>query len=203
MKKIDTAVILAGGKNTRLPVLKGFLKIDNSTIIQKNIDNLKNIFRKIFISTNNPEHYFKFGLQLIGDVFQSNGPMAGIYSSLINIQGDAIFVIACDMPFLNKDLIIFICEQYETQAKIKSIEAVVPIYNKQIQPLFAIYSKKCLSRMEQGIKQDKTNLKKFLKNEVNCFFIDASKIKKIDKFGKSFININTIKDYKHYIGGNI
>jgi molybdopterin-guanine dinucleotide biosynthesis protein A len=194
-----TGVILAGGENRRFPSLKAFIKIasykDNHTIIERNLKLLKGIFDEVFISTNIPEKYFYLDAPLIGDVLPSRGPMSGIYSSLINAKGDCIFVIACDMPFVKREVVSVICEKHLEMSSIKQVDATIPVFNDELQPLFGVYCKTALPYLENCVLNEKTSMKRLL-SEINTNFIVESDIMKIDPTGKSFVNINTVEDYE-------
>lgn len=186
-----TGVVLAGGKNLRFPTLKSFIKIDDSTIIEKSLALLGNIFDEIFISTNMPEKYFYLGVPLIGDVLPSRGPMSGIYSALINSKYNSIFVVACDMPFVQRDVVSFICKKHLPL----NYDATIPIYNGEPQPLLGIYCRTILDVLEDLILKGKTSMKGFL-SEIKTNFIEESDIMTVDPDGRSFVNINTMEDYK-------
>jgi molybdopterin-guanine dinucleotide biosynthesis protein A len=200
-----TGVILAGGENRRFPTLKGFIKIEGAVIIEKNLKLFEDIFDEVFISTNMPEKYFYLGVPLIGDAIPSRGPMSGIYSSLINAKGDCIFVIACDMPFVKRDIISFICKRHREVFKggfhrgdLESpscIDATVPIYNGEPQPLPGVYCKTTLSYLEDCVLNEKTSMRRLL-GKINTHFIGESDIMTIDPDGRSFVNINTMEDYE-------
>lgn len=192
MIKGITGVVLAGGENKRFPTLKGFIRVGDSTIIEKNLGLLGRIFHKVFISTNMPEAYFFSGATLIGDALPSKGPMSGIYSSLVNAGGDDIFVIACDMPFPDRDVASFICEEHLKLSG--TFDATVPVYNGKPQPLFGVYSRTVLPHLEAGILNGKVSLRRLL-NEIKTNLVDESAIRAIDPGGRSFININTVEDY--------
>jgi molybdopterin-guanine dinucleotide biosynthesis protein A len=198
---VRNAVILAGGENRRFPSLKAFIKIasykDNHTIIERNLKLLKGIFDEVFISTNKPEIYFYLGVPLIGDVPPSRGPMSGIYSSLINAKGDCIFVIACDMPFVERDVVSFICKKHSPLC----VDATIPVYNGQPQPLLGVYCKTALAYLEDRVLSEKTSMKRLL-SEINTHFIGESDIMTIDPDGRSFVNINTLEDYEKVISAS-
>ncbi|MDI6801340.1 MAG: molybdenum cofactor guanylyltransferase [Thermodesulfovibrionales bacterium] len=192
-------VILAGGQNKRFPSLKSFIKINNYTIIEKNLILLKEIFDEVIISTNIPEKYFYLGAPLIGDILPSLGPMSGIYSSLLNSKHGSIFIVACDMPFIKKELIYFVCKKHLESfysGHSETIDATVPIYDGEPQPLFGVYCNKAMPYLEAAILSGKTSLKRFL-NEIKTRFINESEIRVVDPDGMSFVNINTIEDYKN------
>ncbi len=109
------ALILAGGENKRLPVLKGFLEVNGKRIIESNIELLSRIFDRVIISTDKPELYFPFGVLMLGDIIKYRGPMIGIFSALTVPEISEIFVTACDMPFIKPELIRYIVDKYNTQ----------------------------------------------------------------------------------------
>jgi molybdopterin-guanine dinucleotide biosynthesis protein A len=195
-EEVTTAVILAGGGNRRFGALKSFINIEGTPIIVRTLSLLKELFQEVFISTNDPEPYFhlvgRLGAKLIGDVLPSRGPMSGIHSALLNAKGPGIFVVACDMPFLNKEVITFVCSRMKGCG---DCDAVVPVFNNEPQPLSGLYSRTLLPYLEEGIMHEKTALIPFLR-EVNTYFINESDMRTIDPGGRSFMNINTVEDYE-------
>ncbi len=190
-----SGAILAGGENKRFPVLKGFLKINGVTIIEKNIHLLQTICNEVFISTNKPELYFNLRVNIFGDIFPLRGPMSGIYSSLMNAKNDNLFILACDMPFVNDRILSLIIEKHLEEVTSDYHYATIPIYNNKLQPLCGIYNKKILPILETHLLDEKNSIYLFLK-EIKTNLINEHEIKQIDPYGKSFVNINTIDDYE-------
>ena len=191
------AIILAGGENKRFPVIKGFLEISGKRIIERNIELLKGIFDRVIISTNNPELYFYLGVLMVGDVVEYRGPMTGILSGLTIPEVSEVFVTACDMPFINAELIKYIVDKWE-----KEYDALIPIFDDKPQPLLGIYSKRIAKSMEQSIINGERSLREFLRG-INVFYINEEEVRNIDPESRSFININTIEDFQKEIGGEI
>jgi len=191
------AIILAGGENKRFPVIKGFLEISGKRIIETNIELLKGIFDRVIISTNNPELYFYLGVLMVGDVVEYRGPMTGILSGLTIPEVSEVFVTACDMPFINAELIKYIVDKWE-----KEYDALIPIFDDKPQPLLGIYSKRIAKSMEQSIINGERSLREFLRG-INVFYINEEEVRNIDPESRSFININTIEDFQKEIGGEI
>jgi molybdopterin-guanine dinucleotide biosynthesis protein A len=183
-------LILAGGENKRIPLIKGFLEIRNRKIIETNIELLKSIFSRVILSVNNPELYFYLGLPMIGDVVDSRGPMTGILSVFMNTESSDIFVTACDMPYINAILIKHMVEKYNDR-----FDALIPLYDGKPQPLFGIYAKRLSEQMERTIRDGKKSLIDFLKT-IDVRYINEEEVRSIDPEGRSFVNINTFKDYQ-------
>ncbi|MFQ3573872.1 MAG: molybdenum cofactor guanylyltransferase, partial [Thermodesulfovibrionales bacterium] len=121
-----SGAILAGGKNTRFPKIKAFIKIDGITIIEKNISILRHLFEEVIISANQTEIYKPFDVPIVQDSLPSRGPLTGIYSCLKVCRGNALFVVACDMPLVSKEIIITLCDYYLSVKG--SVSALVPIF---------------------------------------------------------------------------
>jgi len=194
-----TGVILAGGQNTRFPIQKGFISIKGIPIIERNLALMRSLFRYVLISTNMPEAYFSLGAPLVGDMLPSRGPMAGIYTSLINSRDPSIFVSACDMPFLDARVIRLVCEKYNEQSNRDRIDAAVPVFDNEPQPLLGVYCNTVLPALEEGILNDKVSLRQFLK-EIKVYFVDEADVRLVDPQGRSFVNINTVDDYEMISG---
>lgn len=200
------ALILAGGENKRIPIIKSFLEIGGKRIIDSNIEILKGIFDDIVISTNDPWLYFHLGVPMVGDIFKYKGPMAGILSALVALKEEEIFVTACDMPFIKPELISYIVDKWAKNrenvlhivhytSQNNGYDAVIPVFNGKSQPLLGIYSKRIIKTMEETIKTSNRSLRDLLK-KLKVLYIPEEEVRRVDLFGISFVNINTIEDYK-------
>lgn len=190
------AVILMGGRNSRMGGnIKGFLKIEDITFLEKIIKDLEE-FDNIYISINKNFSYKeikeleRMGLKVIVDEYDDIGPIGGIYSSLKNCKEEYLFITACDMPRINKYLID------ELKAHIEdNIDAVLFSKNKLIYPLGAIYSKKLIPYIEDLILQGDYKLLNLIKNS-NFTELPLEDTNLSDEI---FININTPKEYDELI----
>ncbi|GBE27983.1 putative molybdenum cofactor guanylyltransferase [bacterium BMS3Bbin03] len=187
-----TAVILAGGKNSRIGRNKAFLQIGDNTFIERIVAKLKSLFENIIIVTNTPTDYEFPGIKLIKDIIPDKGPLGGIYSGL-NFSSDFYnFFVACDMPFLNLDFIDYMCNRVE------GYDLVIPYVNGRYEPLHAIYSKNCSVPIKMQLKENNLKITDFF-NQVKINKINEQEISRFDPEFQSFININTIKDFENKI----
>jgi molybdopterin-guanine dinucleotide biosynthesis protein A len=190
------ALILAGGQNKRMPLLKAFLQVEGRSIIESSVELLKGIFNRVIISSNYPEIYFYLDVLLVGDVMEERGPMTGILSGLSLPGAAEVFVTACDMPFINGILTRYMIDRWESGR-----EALIPVFGGKPQPLFGIYSRKIAGAMEESIRRGDRGLIDFLGGR-NVLYVEEKEVRNIDAEGKSFVNINTIDDVKRE-GGKI
>jgi molybdopterin-guanine dinucleotide biosynthesis protein A len=187
-----TGIILAGGKSSRINTNKAFLKIGETPIIEVIIKILQKVFNQIIIVTNNTEKFQYIGVKIVKDLIPEKGPLGGIYSGL-KISGDFHnFVVACDMPLLNTDLIKFMLENKN------GFDAIVPKLDASYQPLYAIYSKNCTNVIKTQIQDGNLKITDFLHN-VRLKEISKETIKMFDPKLLSFFNINTYTDYKEVL----
>ncbi|MBI5220123.1 MAG: molybdenum cofactor guanylyltransferase [Bacteroidia bacterium] len=190
-----TGVILAGGKNTRIGgKCKAFIQLNDTSIISTTISTLEQIFNKIIIVTNNPSDFtaFKSKYSIITDNIKDIGPLGGIHSSLYYCSSEAIFVVPCDMPYLNRELIEKQIEFYNKS----DCDALIPRIGTSIEPLHAIYKKTINNRLQSFIKKTRDySIREFLKL-INVQYMDM-KGNKSNR--KAFTNINTIGDIERII----
>ncbi len=190
-----TGVILAGGENRRMPVPKAFIKVRGKKIIERSLSIMKSLFREVFIVTDRPADYVYLGVPMLGDAYDIRGPMTGILTSLICSSNSWIFATACDMPFINEELIRYGASQRD------GYEAVTPLLDGLTEPLFSFYSKLMITGMEKTLLSGDTGLKDFL-NTKRVKYLREKEIRKIDPEISSFINFNTPEDLEIYTRKN-
>lgn len=179
-----------------MPVLKAFLLVEGKTILERSIEVLGRVFGKIVISTNMPERYFSFGLPMIGDVRNEKGPMTGILSVLAATGEDAVFFVACDMPFLNEELIRYMKTVFEGHREgDEEVNAVIPASGGNFEPLFGIYTRHCIAHIQRMLAGSRKGLVEMFR-EIRVITIPGEIVEALDPEGRSFINLNTFDDYE-------
>jgi molybdopterin-guanine dinucleotide biosynthesis protein A len=181
-----TSIILAGGKNLRLGRNKALEVIGGKTIIERVFGQLEPISSQIVVVTSWAQFDVELNLNadVVADIYPGMGPLGGIYTGLTASISDVNIIAACDMPFLNTELM-----QYMSEI-LTDYDAVVPrLANEMIEPLHAVYSKKCLSRIDERLAAKKLSIHAFL-DEVNVRYVEEEESRKIDPELISFFNIN-------------
>lgn len=184
-----TAIILAGGKSTRMGVNKSLLKIGGFTIIERVVNLLNPLFSKIMLITNNPEEYSFLELDKFGDIYTSVGPLAGIHSGLVHSKTEKNFIISCDIPLMTRELISYIIE-YPTD---KSI--IIGKADNYVQQLCGVYNREVLPLTEQIIKENIVSEERNSDQKKR-----GCKVLELIKLADAQI-INIEQEYKNYIPG--
>ena len=184
-----SAVILAGGKSSRMGRPKALLPFDGEPLIARIVARLREIFDEIVIVAAPGQDLPALPARLTRDQVAYQGPVSGIFHGLSAAQNGASFVGSCDMPFINLSLVSYLV------ANIADYDAVVPFWEGRYQPLFAVYRSAVApllaEQMERGELRPITLLEK-----VRTLRIDESDIRRYDPEGLSFINMNTPADYE-------
>jgi molybdopterin-guanine dinucleotide biosynthesis protein A len=164
-KKFPVSItILLGGKSIRFKKNKALFQIGEKKLFEIVYDNFKDLSNDIFFQTSLPNTNSKIdevinevkksGLRTNYDVYVDKGPLCGIYSALMNSKFEHLFVVAADMPFVDKN-ILFEFNKY------LGFELIVPQWNNNyFEPLCAIYSKKLLPLIKECILSDKLGISK-------------------------------------------
>lgn len=182
-----TGIILAGGKNRRIGQDKSFLRVGNRTIIERIVSTMSKIFNEIIIISNTPEPYRSFGLEIYSDMIPEKNSLGGIYTGLSVSSSQYNFFVACDMPFLNENLIKYMAESIDDS------DIVIPKTKKGYEPLHAIYSKSCIPFIKKQIDQDQLKILDFFLHVT----VKEIETKEIDICGPehtAFLNLNTKQD---------
>ena len=182
-------IILAGGKSSRFKGNKAFAEISSQRLIERVFNVLDAVFPKIIIVTNTPEDYQIFNAEIVIDIYPGRGPLGGMHAGLIASPFELNFVTACDMPFINKELVKYLVDQAAVDD-----DAVVPVIGGYPEPLTAVYRRTCIKYIEKVIMADLYQVKSFYKY-INIKYIPEEEL--LGFWGeKLFFNINTMDDLK-------
>ncbi|QQY79628.1 molybdenum cofactor guanylyltransferase [Keratinibaculum paraultunense] len=193
MKKFGTAIILAGGKSSRMGFDKQFLKINNKRLIDMMIEKLKKEFEEIIIVTNKPKEYRGYGQKILTDIIKNAGPLAGIYTGLKEAKFEYAFVIACDMPNIDIDYINYMKEIIDKY----KVDVCITKVNGNIEPFHGFYSKKITESIREHLETEKRDIKSLVK-KLNTYYIEEKLVKRYSPSLDIFKNLNTKKDLEHF-----
>lgn len=186
-----SCIVLAGGKGLRLGRDKASEIVGDSSLLQRVISSLSLFDSEIIIVTAGEQSLRQsFGytkLKIVADVYPGRGTLGGIYTGLAASDSRYNLVVACDMPFLNHDLLRYLIRLAP------GFGAVVPRLGNMAEPLHAVYSKDCRVSIEALLKRDILSILE-LYPLVRVRYVEAEEINRFDPRHLSFFNINTEDD---------
>jgi molybdopterin-guanine dinucleotide biosynthesis protein A len=180
-----TGVIQAGGRSTRMGGQpKALMELGGRRIIERVIAVVDDVIDDLLIVTNTPELYAFLGLPMVPDVFPEGGSLGGIYTGLKSAPGDAIFTVACDMPFLRHEVVRLVVDRASLA------DVVIPRVGDQYETLHAAYQKTCLPAMEERLLKGRLKIVGFF-DEVRVMVIDEAEVARYGDPTVVFMNVNT------------
>jgi len=182
------AVILVGGKSSRMGRAKALLPFDNEPLIAHVVRRLKSWFPEIIVVAAPDQELPELSAVLVRDEIAYQGPVSGIYHGLKAATKDVCFVTSCDAPFLNFELIDHLLEQ------ISDYDVVVPFWQERFQPLHAIYRTSVVPLLKEQLERGELR-PIFLYDKVRTRKIQEAEIRRLDPEGLSFLNMNSPADY--------
>jgi len=184
-----TGILLAGGKSRRMGVDKRFVHIGERTLLESSLEVLRSVFRKILIVIAQDSADLAANAPVIRDLVPDCGNLGGLYTGLKQATTDDVFVVACDMPFLDSKTI-----RYFTDLK-GDADVVMANLHNQLHPMHALYSRRCLSVIEGMIAADQLKIQDMLRHpSLRVRIVTEVDLKAIDPDGRSFRNVNTPAD---------
>lgn len=180
-----TAIILSGGKSSRMGTDKALLKINDNDLLDRAIEVCQPVCAHIIISSNHPKHR-KLGVHIVPDEIQNCGPLGGVFSCLKKSSTDWSFVLSVDAVFVETTFIEFLTNE------VGAFDAVVPVHSNGIEPLIALYHKNCLPEMEEMLKRGDFKMRNLF-SKINVKYVDVQNW--LEKYPRLFFNMNKPGDF--------
>ncbi|SDU08821.1 molybdenum cofactor guanylyltransferase [Desulfobacula phenolica] len=189
MKFDCTGVILAGGKNSRLPgKKKTFRKIGDSMILENIYGMFSDLFQEIIIVVNEPEEFAGWDMTVVTDIIPSQCALAGLHAGLFYASCPYAYVTACDTPFVKQSVIEHIVGQIEP-----GYEVILPRTDDGLETLSAVYSKECIPLIENNLAKNIFMIKNFFRKK-KVKEIPVEQLKALDPEMRFIFNVNTPDD---------
>jgi len=180
--------ILAGGASRRMGQNKALLPFRGKPLLRHQLDLLSPLFPEILISANDAAPYSPFGRRVVSDILVEPCSLSGIHALLRTASAPRVFVVACDLPFLNPALVEMLLA--------RPADVVVPESDRGLEPLHAIYSRSCVPAIERAAALGRWKVSSFYDG------LDVELLRVRDREwmieGRSpFTNANTPDDWKN------
>lgn len=181
-----TGVILAGGKSKRMRQNKALMEHRGKPLIQHVLQRLQT-FTNQQIIIGDPALYAIFGVSVFPDEHAGKGPLAGIQSALLHSTTDLNFIVGCDMPKIDTSIFKHLEQLIDTEH-----DAFVPIHDGLIEPLCAVYHKRCLPLFTECLERDVLKMSAAFES-VRVKFVPVGPDSGLEDLGV-FKNLNTPQD---------
>lgn len=193
MMRFGSAIILAGGKSTRMGFDKQLLRLRERSLIEGLIRRLGGSFDETIVVTNRPELYIGLADKITGDIIPDMGPLSGIHAGLSAASSEYSFVIACDMPQINTKYIDYMMELLNKNESM----ACITKFGDWIEPFNAFYSKALIEHIESFLMGGGKAVHRLLMNH-NVEYIPEEVARSFSPDWGMFFNLNTREDLLKY-----
>jgi molybdenum cofactor guanylyltransferase len=182
-----SAAILTGGNSRRMGEPKALIRLQNEgmTLIETVVSTITPIADHVFLAGNRTWE-LPASLTYLDEVPDGGqGPADGIIAALESSRRDLCVVIACDMPFLNGELLT---EMIDTATRTRT--GVMARDSNGLHPLHAVYRTGDLPRIREVISGGQRSLST-IAFELSMHLIDLDEIDRPDRHRWSVFNANT------------
>lgn len=191
IKSGSSAVILCGGKSTRMAQDKAGLLIGKKTFLQQIEKNLKDA-DEILLSVKDRRDYPEIGARHIEDQEADKGPLMGLCSVLEECSYDKVWVMSCDMPLVN-----WVTAQELEHYLTDGVDAVIPVDRTgKKYVLCAWYRKSILEILKEQLESGDLKVKHLLGRLRVCYVA----VEGLSDGSHKFQNINTREEYQVFTG---
>ena len=186
-----SAIVLAGGLSRRLGRDKALEPIGGQPLIRRVIQRIGQVSEEVVVVVADQARGEALPLddwhQIAFDRYPGTGSLGGIFSGLSAARHHWGIAVACDMPFLNLDLLRHMLSLR------RDADAVVPVLEGRPEPTHALYSKACLPFIEEQLMAGQLKISSFY-DKVRVNYMEQAEIDSLDPGHLSFFNINTPED---------
>jgi molybdenum cofactor guanylyltransferase len=184
-----TGILLAGGKSRRMGKDKRHLVVGEQTLLERGLAVLHSIFQDVVVVIAQDSPPLGVKARVVRDLVPECGSLGGLYTGLIQATTPCIFVVACDMPFLNQAVIAQFTSRRATA------DIVMAKFADRLHPMHALYGKRCLPALEQMIRARLLKIQEIVSQpSLRIQYVTEADLLTIDPAGRSFYNVNTVVD---------
>ncbi|HWN10167.1 MAG TPA: molybdenum cofactor guanylyltransferase [Pyrinomonadaceae bacterium] len=194
--------ILAGGKSRRMGKDKWKLLLDGRRFIDRIADEIKCVASSVAVVgdldgslTIDGTPATAASVMTVPDIFPQWGALGGVHAALTNCDAEWALVVACDFPFVTKELFLHLARVRD------NFEAVAPVQQDQIpQPLCTLYRVEPCRRVAERLIKTGERKPIALLQSVHTRWVSFSEVEDIAGAARFFDNINTPDDYERILG---
>ncbi len=164
---------------------KGLALLAGKPLIEHVLAVVSDLGDDLLITTNNPAGYSYLGIRLAADEHPGAGALPGLLTALQAARGDHVLLVACDMPFLNRTLLLRLL------ALAPKADVIAPRWEGRFQTMHTVYAREaCLEAVEWAVEAGEQRMISFYPL-VRVHEVPEVEVARLDAEGRSFMNINT------------
>ena len=186
-----SAVLLAGGKSTRMGRDKAAVLYEGRELWARQLDTLRATDAgELFISGQLDGSYSAAGVPIIVDEKPGLGPLAGIVTALRHARFECLLVLAIDLPAMTSGFLARLVESAKAARC-----GVVPANGPWFEPMAAVYTRDCLPLAEEHLRSADRGMQRFIREALTRRMLLTYPISAEER--PLFRNVNTPADLRN------
>ena len=183
-----SAVLLAGGRSTRMGRDKAALLIEGQPLWQRQIATLRaSGASELFISGRVDGPYADSGVPIIEDLTPNTGPLAALEAVLPRITHSHVVVLAIDLPAMRADYLAAL-----VKTALAKDRSVVPEFDGRFEPLAAVYAPSLLPLVIDCLHSPDRSMQNLLRKAAQAGLVIANYVHAENR--DLFRNLNSPED---------
>lgn len=174
---------------------KALLIHRGKSLLQHAHDLLEPHVGRVFLSTGSEERYGDMGLDCILDAEPGMGPIGGLQAVLRHSSTPWVLIVACDLPALSADSIRGLLRAVEVGDR-----AILYGTPETPEPLFALYHKDWLARVDAAVQSGRRRMTSFLGTDEPSNPDGVRWLPLPEGFTDLFANLNHPEDWHKFQG---
>jgi molybdopterin-guanine dinucleotide biosynthesis protein A len=187
-----SVAVLAGGQSRRMGQDKAFLPVGGRPVVERVVERVAPLSDDVLLIATTHAPYGHLPARLVGDVYPGKGSLGGIYTALQAARHDHCLVVACDMPFLNAELLRYLIDLVGLSA---AYDVVIPRVEDFPETLHAVYGVRCLDPIQRRLLAGQLKIIGFF-DEVRVHYVERDDVARFDPEFRSLMNMNTPADWE-------
>lgn len=186
-----TGVALAGGRSSRMGYDKATLLLDGRPLITRTVAQLRKLFTAVIVvgppglATIIPD------VPIVPDIRPGLGPLGGLSTAMGATATEWLFLVACDMPFLQPALIRHMVSMALTAPDADIIAFRSP---SGFEPLHAAYRRGLAPLVAETLQAARPSMRALL-SRARTLEVAPEDVARLDPLGHSAFNVNTPEDW--------
>ena len=177
------AIVLCGGRSSRMGQDKGALPFGNETMLQRICRLASEAADPVMIVGRREQD-----AATVHDVLEDQGPLAGIAAALAASTSELNLVIACDMPLINPEVL------KRLVSMIGDHDACVAVNDRHASALCGVYRSRIAPVAQTLLDSGERRVMRLL-DCVQTKRVDAAVFRDIDPNLETFISVDTPEKY--------
>ena len=187
-----TGVALAGGMSVRMGQDKAALDLAGQPLLARVVGRLASVCAKVIVIGPRRLAALAPGAAVYPDARPQLGPLGGLATALPFVQTPWLFLTACDMPFIQPELVRHMASLALAAPEAQTVALVTP---RGLEPLHALYRRDIGGLVDQALAGERASMTSLL-SRLRVIEVAPGEAALLDPAGLSSFNANTPAEWR-------